>query len=315
MALTVGAYAWPAHARPVAVARGARADGGQLLRDHAEPRGHQGCWSRSPSSCWRSSCSPACVGGRVRLRSGCTPCSAGPAPTASSQAGRSAVLRLRRVRPHRHPGRGGPRPGADHPARDPAGPEHRGRRLRGRRDRPPSVVLGADRPGGSRRPAAPTSSRPGSWHALAPRRCAPAPLAASVGVLLSLLARSRPDDAGHGPRRADLPGRWTPCTRYSDAAPRRARRRAPSSPARACSPTSAARSASPAFGVLVYYAVANASAWTLRAPRPTATRPLAVLGLLGCLVLAFALPAASVIGGLIVVAAGLAGRSLANVRR
>ena len=38
-----------------------------------------------------------------------------PASGASRRApvGRAAVLRVRRVRPHRHPGRGGPRPGAD----------------------------------------------------------------------------------------------------------------------------------------------------------------------------------------------------------
>ena len=69
------------------------------------------------------------------------------------------------------------------------------------------------------------------------------------------------------------------------------------------------------FGVLLYYAVANASAWTLPRPRPTATRMLAASGLLGCLVLAFALPASSVLGGLVVVAAGLAGRSVALARR
>lgn len=58
------------------------------------------------------------------------------------------------------------------------------------------------------------------------------------------------------------------------------------------------------FGVLVYYAVANASALTLspREGRPARVVPAA--GLLGCLVLAFALPADSVIAGASVVAAG-----------
>jgi APA family basic amino acid/polyamine antiporter len=42
---------------------------------------------------------------------------------------------------------------------------------------------------------------------------------------------------------------------------------------------------------------------------------LAASGLLGCLVLAFALPVSSVVGGLVVVAAGLAGRSVALARR
>ncbi|MEU8519812.1 amino acid permease [Streptomyces sp. NBC_01216] len=55
------------------------------------------------------------------------------------------------------------------------------------------------------------------------------------------------------------------------------------------------------FGVLVYYGIANASAWTL-GPR---ARPLAVCGLLGCGVLAFALPLTSVLAGLGVLAAGV----------
>ncbi|MFJ1811845.1 MULTISPECIES: APC family permease [unclassified Streptomyces] len=56
------------------------------------------------------------------------------------------------------------------------------------------------------------------------------------------------------------------------------------------------------FGVLAYYAVANASAWTLdSAP---AKRLLPAVGLLGCAVLAFALPAASVVAGAGVLAVG-----------
>ncbi|MEU6521964.1 APC family permease [Streptomyces sp. NPDC046924] len=58
------------------------------------------------------------------------------------------------------------------------------------------------------------------------------------------------------------------------------------------------------FGVLAYYAVANASAWTLR-PGPTA-RVLPALGLAGCLVLAFSLPGASVAVGAGVLAVGAA---------
>ncbi|WP_069770432.1 APC family permease [Streptomyces sp. LUP30] len=57
------------------------------------------------------------------------------------------------------------------------------------------------------------------------------------------------------------------------------------------------------FGVLAYYAVANASAWTLdSAP---GRRALPALGLLGCLVLAFALPATSVMVGAGVLAVGV----------
>lgn len=58
------------------------------------------------------------------------------------------------------------------------------------------------------------------------------------------------------------------------------------------------------FGVLVYYAVANASAWTLdSAPL---RRALPAVGLLGCLVLAFALPGTSVVVGAGVLAVGVA---------
>ncbi|MGW0769835.1 APC family permease [Streptomyces sp. NPDC002676] len=58
------------------------------------------------------------------------------------------------------------------------------------------------------------------------------------------------------------------------------------------------------FGVLAYYAVANASAWTL-SPAPL-SRAVPVVGLVGCATLAFALPAASVVVGTGVLAAGVA---------
>jgi APA family basic amino acid/polyamine antiporter len=57
------------------------------------------------------------------------------------------------------------------------------------------------------------------------------------------------------------------------------------------------------FGVLAYYAVANASAWTL-SPAPTA-RLLPALGLVGCVVLAFALPVVSVVTGAGVLVVGV----------
>lgn len=52
------------------------------------------------------------------------------------------------------------------------------------------------------------------------------------------------------------------------------------------------------FAVLVYYAIANASAYTL------GRRMIPVVGLIGCLVLAFALPFTSVLAGMGVVALG-----------
>jgi basic amino acid/polyamine antiporter, APA family len=60
------------------------------------------------------------------------------------------------------------------------------------------------------------------------------------------------------------------------------------------------------FGVLVYYAIANASAWTLTADEGRPPRLIPVLGAVGCVVLAFALPLSSVVPGAVVLAAGAA---------
>ncbi|RZE99853.1 APC family permease [Streptomyces sp. SCA2-2] len=60
------------------------------------------------------------------------------------------------------------------------------------------------------------------------------------------------------------------------------------------------------FGVLVYYAVANASAWTLTPDEGRPNRLIPTVGLAGCLVLAFALPLSSVVSGAVVLALGAA---------
>ncbi|GAA4577052.1 APC family permease [Planotetraspora kaengkrachanensis] len=60
------------------------------------------------------------------------------------------------------------------------------------------------------------------------------------------------------------------------------------------------------FGVLVYYAVANAAAWTLAPAEGRPPRIVPVLGGVGCLVLAFALPLSSVVAGAAVLAVGAA---------
>ncbi|MBV7697313.1 APC family permease [Streptomyces sp. TRM70350] len=60
------------------------------------------------------------------------------------------------------------------------------------------------------------------------------------------------------------------------------------------------------FGVLAYYAIANASAWTLTPQEGRPHRLIPVVGLVGCLVLAFALPLTSVISGAAVLAVGAA---------
>ncbi|MGW2181337.1 APC family permease [Streptomyces sp. NPDC001732] len=73
------------------------------------------------------------------------------------------------------------------------------------------------------------------------------------------------------------------------------------------------------FGVLVYYAVANAAARTLGPDEGRPPRAVPVIGLAGCLLLAFALPAASVVSGAAVLAAGAGSygvrRALGRTRR
>ncbi|WP_086831733.1 APC family permease [Streptomyces sp. NRRL B-24572] len=64
------------------------------------------------------------------------------------------------------------------------------------------------------------------------------------------------------------------------------------------------------FGVLVYYGIANASAWTLGGR----ARALSALGLAGCATLAFALPLGSVLAGSGVVAAGVVAWSISRGR-
>lgn len=61
------------------------------------------------------------------------------------------------------------------------------------------------------------------------------------------------------------------------------------------------------FAVLVYYAVANAAAATLSPAEGRPSRPIPIIGLVGCVVVAFALPLSSVLAGLVVFAVGIAG--------
>jgi APA family basic amino acid/polyamine antiporter len=70
------------------------------------------------------------------------------------------------------------------------------------------------------------------------------------------------------------------------------------------------------FGVLLYYAIANASAYTQPREQRRWPRAVNVLGLVGCAVLAVTLPATSVLAGAAVLLLGLAGRLVARrVRR
>jgi basic amino acid/polyamine antiporter, APA family len=60
------------------------------------------------------------------------------------------------------------------------------------------------------------------------------------------------------------------------------------------------------FGVLLYYAIANASAWTLTRDENRPPRVIPAVGFLGCLLLAGTLPGLSILAGAVVVALGAA---------
>lgn len=58
------------------------------------------------------------------------------------------------------------------------------------------------------------------------------------------------------------------------------------------------------FGVLLYYAIANAAAWTLTPAEGRPVRAIPVVGALGCVLLAFTLPGSAVLAGAAVVVLG-----------
>jgi len=66
------------------------------------------------------------------------------------------------------------------------------------------------------------------------------------------------------------------------------------------------------FGVLVYYAIANASAFTQPPAQRRWPRVLPVLGVIGCVTLAVTLPLASIVAALIVLGVGLVGRAVSR---
>jgi len=63
------------------------------------------------------------------------------------------------------------------------------------------------------------------------------------------------------------------------------------------------------FGVLLYYAIANASAWTQAGEHRRWPRWVQAAGLVGCLVLAASLPLGSMVTGALVVGVGVGGRA------
>jgi APA family basic amino acid/polyamine antiporter len=126
---------------------------------------------------------------------------------------------------------------------------------------------------------------------------------ASLGVLLSLLvgvSRTTFAMAGEG----DLP-RWLGAVHPVQRVPHRAEL-AVAAAVIAIVAVADVRGAIgfSAFAVLAYYAITNASALTLSANERRWPRALAVLGLLGCVVLALSLPATSIVAGTVLLAAG-----------
>jgi len=69
------------------------------------------------------------------------------------------------------------------------------------------------------------------------------------------------------------------------------------------------------FGVLVYYTIANASAFTQPAPARRRPRAMNVVGAVGCLLLVGSLPTSSIVAGAAMFAVGLAGRAVVTARR
>jgi basic amino acid/polyamine antiporter, APA family len=67
------------------------------------------------------------------------------------------------------------------------------------------------------------------------------------------------------------------------------------------------------FGVLTYYGIANASAFTQPRAQRRWPRALNVLGVVGCVTLAFTLPLVSIVAALAVLGLGLGGRALRHV--
>lgn len=64
------------------------------------------------------------------------------------------------------------------------------------------------------------------------------------------------------------------------------------------------------FGLLIYYAIANAAAFTQPAEQRRWPRWLNLLGVAGCVTLVLTLPWQSVLAGVVMFAVGLAGRAV-----
>jgi APA family basic amino acid/polyamine antiporter len=127
---------------------------------------------------------------------------------------------------------------------------------------------------------------------------------ASLGVLLSLLAGvSRTTFAMAGER--DLP-HWLSAVHPRHKVPHRAELTVAGIVVTVlCFADLRGAIGFSSFAVLVYYAIANASAWTLPRDQRRWPRAVSAAGLVGCAVVAVSLPRESVVGGLLLLALGI----------
>ncbi len=132
---------------------------------------------------------------------------------------------------------------------------------------------------------------------------------ASLGALLGLLAGIGRTSLAMG-RERDLPG-WLAVVHPAYRVPQQAQL-AVGSVVAALVLTTDLRGVIgfSSFGVLLYYALANASAWTQDSAHRRWPRAVNLTGLLGCLVLAVTLPVGAVVTGVGVLALGLIGRAV-----
>ena len=169
------------------------------------------------------------------------------------------------------------------------------------------VVLGPDGTAASTAPLQAAASA-GSLHAVAPFVRFGA-VAASLGVLLSAMAGVGRTTLAMA-RDRELPG-WLAAVHPRFAVPHRAELVLGAVVVLVVCVTDLRGAIGfSSTGVLVYYAIANASAWTLPGRSRWWRRPVAVLGLAGCVVLVASLPLRSVLVGLAVLALRLLVRAV-----
>ena len=158
---------------------------------------------------------------------------------------------------------------------------------------------GADRDGGQG-----WRARPGRCQS-----CAPVPRSRSLGALLALIAGIGRTGLAMA-RNGDLP-RWLAAVDPRHQVPHHAELAVGAAVAILVLTTDLRGAIGfSSFGVLTYYAVANASAFTQGDDRRRWPRALNVVGLIGCLVLVVTLPVSAVLVGVGVLLVGLVGRAV-----